>query len=57
MGSIFFRDQLNYNDSDYDYYRLGMAKYSTGLGLHGVPPQMGKFFNNFWGMGWGVGEK
>ena len=27
--------------------------------LHGfgAPPQMGKVFNNFWGMGWGVGEK
>ena len=30
---------------------LGMAKSSTGLGPHGASPQMGKFFNNFWGMG------
>ena len=36
---------------------LGMAKSSTGLGPHGAPSQMRNFFNNFWGMGWGEGEK
>ena len=36
---------------------IGMAKSSTGLGPHGAPPKMGKILNNFWEMGWGVGEK